>query len=275
MLSYRHAFHAGNHADVLKHLVLCRWLEYLQRKETPFLYIDTHGGAGSYALNEGYAMANREWQAGIHRLRVDAGATVPQAVSFYLRTSAAVDGYPGSPELARRLLRAQDRAVVFELHPADYDLLNAALAADHRFSVRRQDGPAALKGLLPPPSRRALTLIDPSYEVKDDYRAIPAAVEAALKRFPGGGYLVWYPLLGREDAQTLPERLLGLYGGTRCRADLRIAAPSDQERGLYGSGLVMFNPPWTLQAELAEALPWLAQRLGTAEAGWTLDWQEK
>jgi len=275
MLSYRHAFHAGNHADVLKHLVLCRWLDYLQHKDAPFLYIDTHGGAGSYALDAGYAAANREWETGIARLTDAAAAPVPEAVLFYLRTSAVTDRYPGSPELARRLLRNQDRAVIFELHPADFDLLRADLAGDRRFQVRREDGPAALKGLLPPPSRRALTLIDPSYEVKDDYRSIPVAVSAALKRFPGGGYLIWYPLLGREDAQTLPERLLSLYGGTRCRVELRIAAPADQDRGLYGSGLVLFNPPWTLQAELTEALPWLARRLGTAEAGWTLNWEEE
>jgi 23S rRNA (adenine2030-N6)-methyltransferase len=186
--------------------------------------------------------------------------------------------YPGSPELIRVLLRPQDRAVCFELHPEELRLLSGQLNNDRRFTVRGEDGLAGLKSLLPPPSRRGLVLIDPSYEEKEDYTNIPEILKQALRRFPGGMYIIWYPLLARHrEAEQFPEGLWGLSKGRRCRAELftapRSRPPENSPRGMYGSGLVIFNPPWTLRGALEETLPILAARLGTGGDGWKLHWE--
>ena len=296
MLSYRHAFHAGNHADVLKHLTLCSCLEHLKKKATPFLYADTHAGAGLYRLDRGYAAETREWESGVARLnQAEAAATpaaMPAAVRAYLDVLAGAHGgtgsergespadappaeYPGSPELARRLLRPQDRGALWELHPTDAELLKERFSVDRRFRVFAADGIAGLRSVLPPPSRRGLVLTDPSYEVKDDYERVPAMLSDALRRFATGVYIVWYPLLGREDAMALPGRLMSLYRGTRCTAELRVLKSTGSERGLYGSGLAVFNPPWTLRADLEASLPYLAELLGGPDGTWMLNWEEK
>jgi 23S rRNA (adenine2030-N6)-methyltransferase len=277
MLSYRHGFHAGNAADVQKHSVLLFCLEYLKQKEKPFLCIDTHSGAGLYALS-GYAAKNREWEGGIGRLRA-AEITLPGMLENYRRLIAADPlKYPGSPEIIRRLIRPRDRAVCFELHPEELRLLSGHLGNDRRFSVRGEDGLAGLKGLLPPASRRGLVLIDPSYEEKTDYTKVPEILNDALRRFSAGVYIVWYPLLARhEEAGQFPEKLLGLSTGNRCLAELYTAPqnrpPENSPRGMYGSGLVIFNPPWTLRGALEETLPVLAARLGTGKNGWKLRWE--
>jgi 23S rRNA (adenine2030-N6)-methyltransferase len=286
VLSYRHAFHAGNHADVLKHVVLAACLEYLGRKPTPYLYVDTHAGPGSYRLEAGYAARNREWVDGVARLGAAAsaagGAAPPAAVAGYLAAVAAfrarrgADAYPGSPAIALDRLRPADAARLFELHPTDFPLLAVFAAGDGRCVVRREDGLVALPLLLPPPSRRGLILVDPSYEVKTEYASVVEAVAAGLRRFATGVYLVWYPLLAREEARALPGRLLALAPGTVARIELSVAAPSADGFGMPGSGLVAFNPPWTLRAELEAVLPYLARTLGAGgEAGWRLDWREK
>jgi 23S rRNA (adenine2030-N6)-methyltransferase len=290
VLSYRHSFHAGNAADVLKHTALVFCLDYLGQKEKPFLCVDTHAGAGCYALTEGYAARNREWERGVARLAAY-GKKLPPALRRYLdlaessaesrlpgdsgpagQTPAPV--YPGSPGFIQKLLRPQDRAACFELHPADFALLAEGFAGDPRFMIRREDGPAALKALLPPPSRRGCILIDPSYELIDDYRLIPEALAEALGRFPQGIYIIWYPLLRdragsspalpenlrqRRLSQALPEKLAALYAGNRCRIEFRTG---DSGGTLFGSGLVIYNPPWTLKAALEEALPVLGETLG-------------
>jgi 23S rRNA (adenine2030-N6)-methyltransferase len=299
MLSYRHGFHAGNHADVFKHIVLVFCLDYLAGKEKPLLCVDTHAGAGVYDLEEG---RNREWEGGIGKLTA---AALPPMAARYLEVAglagAAASGgkarvYPGSPLITASLLRKQDRLVCCELHPADYKILEAALndfgASPERrdqapvVETRREDGPASLKALLPPPSRRGLILIDPSWEEKDEYETIPQALSAAVKRFPQGMYILWYPLLAvpkTAAGEMLPETLMGLYGGNRCRAELRTAKPAGQQRswerslggrsprGMYGSGLVVFNPPYTLKAALEGILPWLAETLGVGGSG-RLEW---
>jgi len=275
MLSYRHAFHAGNHGDVLKHAVLARVLAYLVEKERPLLYLDTHAGAGLYDLRQGQARKTCEAAQGIGRLW---GETTLPAL---LRPYRAVLGihnpgrtlcrYPGSPLIARQILRPADRAVCHERHPTDYPLLVIALEDDRRFQVLRQDGWAGLCAQLPPRERRGLVLIDPSYEQDADYRAVPDALREALRRFPTGVYLLWYPLLGSAQSVRMVQAILALGVPKTLRVELTVAAPRHRP-GLSGSGLLLINPPWMLEVELREALPWLAQRLGDSDPIWRLDW---
>ncbi len=265
MLAYRHAFHAGNAADVLKHAVLMFCLEYLTQKDTGFLYADTHAGAGCYDLKGTYADKTQEWYAGIGRLMGADGAEYTLLQS-YLSLVRDLPYYPGSPALARRVLRDQDRMVCYEKHLADFAALSAFLSQRRGAEVRNADGFSGLKSLLPPPTRRACVLIDPSYELQDDYKMAEIAVRDALKRFSAGIYLVWYPLLRRGDAGTeLRDALMGAYTGRCCVAELVTEDKtklSDTKRGgLYGSGLLIYNPPWTLKPALEEALPFLAARL--------------
>ncbi|MDR1862546.1 MAG: 23S rRNA (adenine(2030)-N(6))-methyltransferase RlmJ [Treponema sp.] len=266
MLSYRHGFHAGNAADVLKHGVLVFCLDYLRQKEKPFLCVDTYAGAGLYHHN-------REWKDGVGKLLpfLPEREKIPSMPGRYLeiisrgRPAEDIDRYPGSPLLMEGLLREQDRLVCFELHPEDFKTLVQVTGS--RTEVRQEDGPGGLKALLPPPSRRGLVFIDPSWEEKDEYESIPLAAAGALKRFPGGIYIIWYPLLASPKAGLdLSGTLLGLHGGRRCRAELHTASrdrpPANSPRGMYGSGLVVYNPPWTLRPALEEALPFLASVLG-------------
>lgn len=266
MLSYRHAFHAGNHADVLKHFVLIETLRYMNRKDKPWWYIDTHAGAGCYTLDSEQAGKNAEFAGGIAKLwrRDDA----PEALGPYLDAVAQFNPhrhltfYPGSPALAMTQLREQDRMRLFELHPRDAELLARTFDGDEdRVIVRKADGFGALRGLLPPPVRRAVVLIDPPYEVKEDYRRVVQTVADALKRFPGGAFLVWYPMLARSDARRLPERLAGLGAGSWLDVRLAVRKPLRDGFGMFGSGLFVFNPPWVLPEALEEVMPWLVRTL--------------
>jgi 23S rRNA (adenine2030-N6)-methyltransferase len=300
MLSYRHGFHAGNPADVLKHAILVFCLDYLAQKEKPFLCVDTHAGAGRYPLLAGFAAKNREWEQGVAKLPGFSGPgntdmeSQPGLIRRYQElvvpmepaAPGAVYTYPGSPALMARLLRARDRCVCFELHPGDFAALSEFLKSDRRFTLRQEDGFAALRGLLPPPSRRGLVLIDPPYELKEDYARLLETLPEALNRFPTGLYIVWYPLLRndpRPDAGNSPpfgDILLGLYRGNRCRVEFytpeKPRTPlsedgSSSPRGFYGSGMVIYNPPWTLGAALEESLPCLGETMGTGRQGWRLD----
>jgi len=280
MLSYRHAFHAGNHADVLKHLVEVQLLRHLAQKDKPFWYIDTHAGAGCYALDSGYAAQNAEYESGIARLwrRDDLPASLAEYVGLVKRFNP--DGqlrfYPGSPLLARELLREQDRMRLFELHPTDSEILKENFAGhEAQALIQEADGFGALKALLPPPPRRALVLVDPPYEDKQDYRRVAAALREGLKRFAGGMYAVWYPQLSRSEARLLPEQLkqLPLKGWLHAAFDVK--APARDGFGMHGSGMFVVNPPWTLHGILQEAMPYLVRQLGQGEgAGYTLEQQE-
>ncbi|MBP7095195.1 MAG: 23S rRNA (adenine(2030)-N(6))-methyltransferase RlmJ [Spirochaetia bacterium] len=279
MLSYRHGFHAGNHADVLKHLVLHEALRYLVGKPAPLRYIDTHAGPGSSPLGGGFSARTGEFLDGIGRIWTS--TDLPEPLRRYrelvkgFNPEGSLGRYPGSPLVASAVLRLEDRGFLFELHPADATELEIALGSDRRFRVAKSDGLAALRGLLPPPDRRAFVLIDPPYERDEEYDAVVEAVDEARRRFPGGCYAVWYPVLTKDAARFLPERVLSLGGGTRARIELRVGSEPEDGWGMYGSGLAVLNPPWGLKAALEECLPYLADALGNDGAGRaTFSWDE-
>lgn len=274
MLSYRHAFHAGNHADVLKHLVLVELVDYLRQKDKPFWVIDTHAGAGLYALDVGHATKLAEHEGGISRLwqRDD----LPPAVAAYVdqvrpvNPKGTLTAYPGSPWIVWQMLRPDDRLRLFELHGTDVKLLADNFhAAGRRVMVTQGDGLAGLKALLPPPPRRALALIDPSYEVAADYRNVHKALEAALERFATGTYAVWYPILAKPEARSLPEKLKAAAtaaGKPWLNVTLTVRKQPPGVFGMPGSGMFVVNPPWTLTKTLADTLPWLVDALREDDA---------
>ena len=277
MLSYRHAFHAGNHADVLKHAILLELLDYYGRKDKPWWFIDTHAGAGCYALEGGQATKTAEFVGGIGRLWTRNDPPAPIAAYLAAVRQFNPHGgllfYPGSPALAMTRARTQDRLRLFELHPADFDALQQTFAGEgERVQVRRADGFDALRGLLPPPSRRAVVLIDPPYEVKEDYRRVIVTLRDAIKRFAGGTYAVWYPLLSRPEARQLPARLAELGAGSWLDTRLAVRKPAAAGAGLFGSGMFIINPPWVLPERLEATLPWLVAALGEDDsAGFDLE----
>lgn len=269
MFSYRHAFHAGNHADVLKHATLLHILDHFNAKDAPYWVIDTHAGAGIYDLQDDWAQKKAEFADGIARL--GDGAAAPALAARLLEAVAsfnaggAVQRYPGSPWLALQALRDQDRLRLFEMHPSEVEVLARNLSTHPRgrtrqVAVTQADGFEGIKALLPPPTRRGLVLIDPSYEDKHDYRRTLTAIEEGLKRFATGCYAVWYPLVQRREVQTL-TRALERLDTVWVHAALRVSRPATDGFGLYGSGMFVINPPWTLHDALADALPWLAGKL--------------
>ncbi|RKP50583.1 23S rRNA (adenine(2030)-N(6))-methyltransferase RlmJ [Trinickia fusca] len=270
MLSYRHAFHAGNHADVLKHAVVVQLLHYLALKDKAFWYIDTHAGAGVYSLVEGYATKTAEFETGIGKLwqRSD----LPPALAEYVEQVSAlnVDGtlryYPGSPYLAWRLMREQDRMRLFELHTTEIDVLRHNFRdAGRRAMLYAGDGFDGIKAILPPPPRRALVLVDPSFEDKHDYAHTITCVEESLKRFATGIYAIWYPQVTRPESQRFPEQLKRLQPTNWLHLTLTVSRPPSDGYGLYGSGMFILNPPYTLAAAMKEALPYLVKALGQDE----------
>ena len=279
MLSYRHAFHAGNHADVLKHLVLVQLIRYLGQKDNPFWVIDTHAGAGAYSLDSGYAVKLAEYKDGIGRLwaRNDLPPVLADYVALVRRMNPdrRLQNYPGSPYFALWTLREQDRLRLFELHSKDARLLHENFQdTGKQVIVEATDGFAGLKALLPPPPRRALVLIDPSYEEKQDYERVIHALKESLTRFPGGTYALWYPQLTRLDAHELPSRLKRLHAKSWLHVALRVREPAKDGFGMHGSGMFILNPPWTLHDTLVGIMPYLVDVLALdAGAGYTLEQQ--
>lgn len=280
MLSYRHVYHAGNHADVLKHTVLLAVLAYLNQKDKPYWVIDTHAGAGGYRLDSGRAKTHAEHASGIGAIwdRTD----LPPLLASYVAAvrhdnpDGKLSRYPGSPLLALRAMRPSDRLRLFELHPADIKLLAQAVAAaapdaQKRVQIRQEDGFTGLKALLPPPPRRGLVLIDPSYEDKRDYAQVVAALKDGLQRFATGSFMVWYPLLQKNESITLAGKLKKLAPDW-LNATLTVSAPGPDGLGMHGSGVFLINPPWTLAATLRDTLPWLSGVLGQgSSAGFTVE----
>jgi 23S rRNA (adenine2030-N6)-methyltransferase len=274
MFSYRHAFHAGSHADILKHLILIHLVKYLQEKPAALTIIDTHAGAGIYSLIDGFASVSSEADSGIFRLSKYALENpLCDGLDDYLKIvqaenpSEKIGIYPGSPFIIARLLRAQDRLKLFELHPKEIDILRhniAQLKQAKQIDIYAEDSFSRLKGLLPPPSRRGLVLIDPSYEDKQDYRYLETAMEEALHRFATGCYAIWYPILSRRESAALPDRMKKIatvHKRSWLHVELRVEnAP--KERRLQASGMFIINPPWTLENQLAQSLPTLVKVLG-------------
>lgn len=294
MFSYRHAFHAGNHADVLKHTALVAVLRYLTQKPTPLSFIDTHAGAGLYRLNSRYASTSAEAEHGVVPLvqalqNPGPHKPVAPALSNYvsvlqqLNPKGVLRLYPGSPVIARQLLRAQDPVKLLELHPTDGKLLArlvARWANGQHTAVLRADGFEGLKQFLPPPSRRALVLCDPSYEIKSDYERVVNTLADALKRFATGCYMIWHPIIARPEAHDLPRRLKTLstkaarpwlHASLTVKSNKVSGTGAVQHGGLPASGLFVINPPHTLHGALAAALPQLVEHLAQdRNAGFTL-----
>ncbi len=270
MLAYRHAFHAGNHADVLKHVVLTQVLRYMGTKDKAYTYLDTHAGAGGYSLEGRYANKKAEYEHGIASLwsRDDLPPPVADYVSLVRRFNggAKLRQYPGSPAFAQMLLRPQDRLRLYELHPTDHRILQAYLGRHPNTQVAEADGFAALKAELPPPSRRGVVLIDPSYEIKTDYARVVGALREALTRFADAIVMIWYPQLLILESSQLPHRLQAAAhthapkGWLHVR--LTVQRPDERGFGLVGSGLLIANPPFVLHEQLQSVLPYLVGVLG-------------
>jgi 23S rRNA (adenine2030-N6)-methyltransferase len=271
MLAYRHAFHAGNHADVLKHVVLAEVLRAMVAKPKPFTLVDTHAGAGGYSLEGRYAQKNAEHEDGIGRLW--RAPDLPPALARYVELVRRFNGggtrlaqYPGAPSIAAMLMRPIDRLHCHELHPTDERILRSALAGHPNARVTQDDGFGALERELPPPSRRGVLLIDPSYEQKTDYARTLGAVREALARFAGAVVLVWIPRVALVEARDLPRRLGNAAAAAPkgwLQAGLTVApAAAGAGFGMTGSSMLVVNPPHELAATLGEVLPVLAHRLG-------------
>jgi len=264
MLAYRHAFHSGNHADVLKHCVLQQILMYMNQKDKPYWVIDTHAGAGMYSLASDYANTKSEYLDGVARLwECD---DLPPVLNDYMSLIQLCNNkgdwslYPGSPEVIRRSIRADDRMRLFELHPTDFEILQENFERDRQAKLFKSDGFASLKALLPPPTRRAVIFMDPPYEIKTDYPKVVDALEEGLSRFAEGVYVVWYPILTRGDHIRMIESLSKLSEKTLNIA-MTVQEPDEKGFGMLGSGLFIINPPWTLKATMQTVMPYLVEKL--------------
>lgn len=259
MLSYQHGYHAGNHADVLKHLVLHRVLTHLNLKDKPWTFLDTHAGAGVYDLNSAMAGKNREHETGVERLR--GAKDLPEPLAGWLRDAFDDSGrYRGSPALAAHLARENDQLIFFERHPEEFRKLSAAYRKQRHARCTQGDGYAAVKSALPPPSRRGAVLIDPSYELAEDWKKVPEAVSAGLERFATGVFMVWYPRLANVDGGKMVRRITRNCTVPWLHLSLDVDSPS--ARNLHGSGMVVLNPPWTLRQEFECFAPHLSNLAG-------------
>lgn len=268
-MNYRHAFHAGNFADVFKHAVLTLALERLAAKPAPFFYLDSHAGAARYDLGEGAALRTGEAQDGIVRLAAE--PSPPPSLRGYLKLVRALnerDGpilrYPGSPWLARKLLRPQDRLLLCELRSEDARALRRATAGDRRVEVREADGWQALKSDLPPRERRGLILIDPPFEARDEHERLVRGLRHVQRRFATGVVLAWYPIKSRAPVDAMLADVTSLGFRRAVVAELQARAPADEREPsprLTGCGMLIVNPPWTLTETLSSLLPWLARAL--------------
>ena len=264
-MNYRHGYHAGNFADVLKHVALCELLRLLTAKDKKLFVLDTHAGAGGYDLSADLARRAKEAGVGIVRL-AGTRAGMPPAVERYLAAVLAYDRkfgaggalrhYPGSPRLIRPMLRPGDRFVACELHPQEALALKREFAGDRAVDIRQADGYKDLKALLPPPERRGLVLIDPPFEAIDEFERVSRALRQGLRRFATGCYTVWYPI--KDEAANLFVRDLAAY--RPLRLELRLG---DADSGrLAACGLAVINPPWRFEDAMREALPWIVRQLG-------------
>jgi|TARA_R110001632_G_scaffold8668_3_gene34289 23S rRNA (adenine2030-N6)-methyltransferase len=272
VLSYRHAFHAGNFADVLKHSVLTLVLEYMTRKEKGFYYIDSHSGAGMYQLADEYAQKTGEYKDGIAKLIEQ--QDLPEAIEPYIdlvkglnRDQDELSLYPGSPGIARQFTRRQDSAHLFELHPTDIEHLKEYSQRWNKSHVKQSDGYQGVLGLVPPPNRRGVVLIDPPYELKEDYLKAVRTIVNAYKKFATGTYILWYPIVKRELVEQMQDAFV--KSDVRNLLQVEYCQHADtQEYGMTGTGLFIVNPPWQLNSQLNEILPYLKTHLGSEESSY-------
>jgi 23S rRNA (adenine2030-N6)-methyltransferase len=276
-MNYRHAFHAGNFADVLKHVVLMMLVEHLKKKPAPFFFLDTHAGRGTYDLSDSQAQRSGEYRNGIGRLLDLREATLPAEVAAYVKLvreaagkgHSAITAYPGSPIIVSRIKRPTDRMVLIEKHPKEADALRAALGRQRLVSVLDGDGYAALKAHLPPRENRGLVLIDPPYESDLEFDRVLAGLELAHERWPTGTFCIWYPLTDRAGPARFHRGLE--RSGIRKVLDVSMSVlPADARIGMGGAALAIVNPPWQVDAQLEELLPHLHRLLspeGLGESG--------
>lgn len=275
MLSYRHSFHAGNHADVVKHIVQSLILNALKQKEKPFVYHDTHSGAGRYDLTHEWAEKTGEYKQGV--ARVWQQQDIPQEIQSYLDAIRQLNNgdtlryYPGSPRVARAHLRTHDRLVLTELHPSDYPLLEQEFHRDRQVSIYKEDGFSRLKASLPPKERRGLVLIDPPYELAHEYRDVVQAIYHSYKRWATGIYAIWYPVVNRCDIEDMIEGLQGLGIRKILQIELGVA-PDTNEHGMTASGMIVINPPWKLESQMNEILPFLKEAIAPATGHYKVEW---
>ncbi|MDG3086801.1 23S rRNA (adenine(2030)-N(6))-methyltransferase RlmJ [Vibrio hannami] len=275
MLSYRHSFHAGNHADVVKHIVQSLILDSLKQKDKPFVYHDTHSGVGRYDLTHEWSEKTGEYKQGIEK--VWQSTSIPEEVQSYLKAVQNLNEgsdlryYPGSPRVARAQIRPQDRMVLTELHPSDYPLLQQEFHRDRQVKIFKEDGFQRLKASLPPAERRGLVLIDPPYELAKEYRDVVRAIAQSHKRWATGIYAIWYPVVNRSDIDDMIEGLEGL--GIRKILKIELAvSPDTNERGMTASGMIVINPPWKLEQQMKQVLPFLKETIAPVTGSYKLDW---
>ncbi len=280
MLSYRHAFHAGNHADVLKHAVETLIIEQLKSKEKPFCYLDTHAGGGCYDLSGEWPQKKAEYLDGIARLWPERQHW-PELAAYWdiiaTLNESELRFYPGSPEIARHLLREQDKLMLMELHNQEIEILRRHMGGDSRSAIHHRDGFEGLLALLPPTPRRGLVLMDPPYELKEDYQRVLQTLKKAMQKWSTGIYALWYPILGKDADRSRSMLELFKYAGfpSALVAELEVAAQPD-EWGMNGSGMLILNAPWQLDGQLTTLLPRLCTQLAQSnEARWRLEWLAK
>jgi 23S rRNA (adenine2030-N6)-methyltransferase len=278
LMNYRHAYHAGNHADVLKHIVLARIIEHMKKKDKPFCVVDAHAGIGLYDLAGTEAGKTREWEGGIGKLAEPFAADVEALIAPYrsvlkdLNSGGELRFYPGSPELALRLMRQTDRLIANELHPDDFALLERHMLRDARVRVTAVDADVCIKANLPPPERRGVILIDPPYEVKHETERALRMLAHGLRRFAQGVFVLWYPLKADAIAEVLSRETQALGVAATLKVELRVRE-AFTGGGLAGSGLLILNTPWLLDQDLRRIVPELAKRLGLGSWGHaTIDW---
>lgn len=273
MLSYRHSYHAGNHADVVKHLTEVAILDYLLKKDKPLCYHDTHAGAGLYSLQSEHAQKTAEFADGIGKLwQYQPKSTILQKyleLIKQLNPDEQLNFYPGSPKIAALMLRQQDYLQATELHPTDFPILKSQFVKRRYTRIENSDAYAGFKAMLPPPVKRGLVLIDPPYELKTEYQDLVAGLQEAYKRWPQATYAIWYPVVERNAA----EAFIAAIVATGIRNQLRIEFnlyPDSAGHGMTGSGMLVINPPYTLAEELNEAIAEIQQQLGALTSNYQI-----
>lgn len=279
MLSYRHSFHAGNHADVIKHIVQSLILNSLKQKDKPFIYHDTHSGVGRYDLTHEWSEKTGEFKQGIAKIWQQGfdKKEITEDLESYFDSIAALNQddelryYPGSPRVARHHIRSQDRMVLTELHPSDFPLLEQEFHRDRQVRMLQKDGFEHLKATLPPKERRGLVLIDPPYELAREYKDVVRAIAQSYKRWATGIYAIWYPVVYRENIDMMLKGLEDL--GIRKILQLELGvSPDSDERGMTASGMIVINPPWTLESQMQMILPELQQKIAPQTGHFSINW---